>query len=177
MRPNTRHTPAGDDSCRHAVSRLMVAVLFTALLAASLPARSGDERRSAIDPDAGKRFSSVLDGLAFEGRIGQRGEKESFVDDVWVFEDGMFASTECRKCGFPKGEYWVRFAEDGIHFRTETVCPVTDAALVYEGVVKGDRIEATYTWTKERWYWDIEKKFWFEGELVGPANVAASEPD
>lgn len=114
-----------------------------------------------------------LDGRTFKGEIGEIGG-DSFSDDTWVFEDGLFASMECQKCGFPKGAYTVTREGDAIHFRTETTCPVTDAALVYTGTVQDGRIKGTYTWTKERWYWTIEKDFWFEGELVDAADVTAS---
>jgi len=136
-------------------------------------ARAGD--MNPLSDTAGDQSggSSVLDGMKFAGEIGAKG-KSAFSDDVWVFENGMFASKECEKCGFPKGAYWVRFEEEGIRFRTETKCPITDATLVYNGVVRGDRIEGTYTWTKERWYWTIEKEFWFEGELIDSPDVAAA---
>jgi hypothetical protein len=133
------------------------------------------EGQSSLPADPPGEHHSVLDGLVFEGKIGPKGGP-AFSDDVWVFENGMFASMECRQCGFPKGEYWVRFEDGGIRFRTDTICPETGAKLVYTGMVKDQRIEGTYTWTKERWYWDIEKEFWFEGKLSESGDLAGAEP-
>jgi len=40
--------------------------------------------------------------------------------------------------------------------------------------MEDDEIEGTIAWTSRRWYWTIEKEFWFKGKLVGSA-VAATE--
>jgi hypothetical protein len=32
-----------------------------------------------------------------------------------------------------------------------------------------------FTWTVARWYWTIEKQFWFEGTLVDRAVTAAND--
>lgn len=152
--------------CASAWVLVAFVVLFhTPLLAGNMQSESDAEPAGAAP--------KPLDGKIFKGEIGEIGG-DAFSDDTWVFEDGLFASMECQKCGFPKGAYKVTQEGDAIHFRTETTCPVTDAALVYTGVVKDGRIEGTYTWTKERWYWTIEKDFWFEGELVDSADVTAS---
>jgi hypothetical protein len=31
--------------------------------------------------------------------------------------------------------------------------------------MKGDSMEATFIWTKERWYWDVRREYWFKGDL------------
>jgi len=119
-----------------------------------------------------RQLLSVLDGQAFNGETGELDEP-AFGDDVWIFEEGMFSSKACGDCG--KGEYWLRPENSAIRFRAETDCPDSGAALVYTGLVKDDRIEGTFTWTKDRWYGDIEKKFWFEGERVENAELTAPE--
>ena len=87
----------------------------------------------------------------------------------------MFISKECeRKCGYTEGIYWVRPIDDGVEVLSETPCLESDATIVWRGVVKGDKIEGTFTWTSERWYWTIEKKFWFNGNLV-KTNTISSE--
>jgi hypothetical protein len=37
--------------------------------------------------------------------------------------------------------------------------------------VRDNRLTATLDWRKERWYWSIDRGFWFEGTLE--ASVAA----
>jgi hypothetical protein len=44
--------------------------------------------------------------------------------------------------------------------------------MVWTGTMKGDEIEGTIAWTSKRWYWTIEKEFWFRGKLVEPAVAA-----
>ena len=38
--------------------------------------------------------------------------------------------------------------------------------MLYEGRMQDNTLKANYTWTKKRWYWTIERGFWFEGTLV-----------
>ena len=37
--------------------------------------------------------------------------------------------------------------------------------LKINGVVKGDRIEAIYTWRKEGWFVETVREYWFKGSL------------
>jgi hypothetical protein len=38
--------------------------------------------------------------------------------------------------------------------------------IVWNGTVKGDKVDATYVWTKERWYWkDAYQEKWLKGTL------------
>ena len=114
---------------------------------------------------------SILDGKTYSGEIGLPGEPAS-TKDLLTFRDGMFVSQECeRRCGYTEGIYWVRSGEDGIEVMSETTCPESDATIVWRGIVKGDKIEGTFTWTSERWYWTIEKEFWFNGKLVETSAV------
>lgn len=156
---------------RH-VRRASACLLAAVALLSHAPLPAGN-MQSGSNAEPAETAPKALDGKTFKGEIGQIGG-DAFSDDTWVFDNGLFASMECQKCGFPKGTYTVTREGNAIHFRTETTCPVTDAALVYTGTVKDGRIEGTYTWTKERWYWTIEKDFWFEGELVDSADVTAS---
>lgn len=118
-------------------------------------------------------LSSVLDGKTFAGQLGPMG-KTAMANDVWKFREGTFLSEECQKtCGFSKSAYWVLFEQDAVRFVSEAHCPQKDATIVWKGVVKNGEIEGTFTWTKERWYWTIEKDFWFKGELVEPEMALA----
>ena len=117
---------------------------------------------------------SVLDGKTFAGELGRVG-KPGLTKDLFVFRDGMFVSEECeRRCGYPAGPYWVRFEGDGVQFKSEIPCLKSDATMVWTGTLKGDEIEGTIAWTSKRWYWTIEKEFWFKGKLV-ESNVAKTE--
>lgn len=117
---------------------------------------------------------SFLEGKTFAGELGLLGEP-AMTKDLLVFRDGMFISKECEKrCGYAAGPYWVRSVEEGVQVRAETPCLKSDASIVWNGTVKGDQIEGTFTWTSRRWYWTIEKEFWFNGKLV-ESDVTLSE--
>lgn len=153
---------------RHLSRAAPVALAALAMLALVLSppvARAGEMRTMAAPAELPDGASSVLDGRTFHGRIGHAGE-EAFAEDEWMFEDGSFMSEKCIECGYANSPYWVRFEQDGVRFLSESKCPVTDATIVWQGVVTGDRIEGTFTWTKERWYWTVEREFWFSGRLV-----------
>lgn len=123
------------------------------------------EKQPALSPIPSSQIFT-LDGKTFSGELGLLGEPASSTD-LLAFNDGMFISKECeRKCGYTEGIYWVRPIDDGIEVLSETPCLEADATIVWRGVVKGDKIEGTFTWTSKRWYWTIEKEFWFNGKLV-----------
>lgn len=164
------YSPGHDGTRRRAACFV---VLLTCLLAGmSLLAYAEDDPTDSSVPNDRAQRLSVLDGRAFKGVIGENNEP-AFSDDVWNFEKGIFTSAACREC--EKAEYWLRSENGGIRFHAETVCPDAGAALVYTGLVKDDRIEGAFTWTIDRWYGDIEKKFWFEGERIESAELAASQ--
>jgi hypothetical protein len=124
------------------------------------------EIQTALSTPNNSSQISVLDGKSFAGELGLLGEP-ALTTDLLVFSDGMFVSKNCEsKCGYTKGIYWVRAIEDGVEVLSETPCLRSDATIVWRGIVKGDKIEGTFTWTSERWYWTIEKEFWFNGKLV-----------
>ena len=109
---------------------------------------------------------SMLEGKAFEGEIGLFGEPARSTDLV-IFNDGMFGSENCQElCGYTFGEYWLRKQGDQIQVKAMTPCLIYDATILWQGVVSGDQIEGSFIWTNRRWYWTIEKEFWFKGKLV-----------
>lgn len=115
-----------------------------------------------------------LDGKTFRGELGPVG-KPADVEDIFVFEDGTFLSKECeRRCNYPASAYFVRRQDDGIAFVSETRCPTKDATIVWRGVVDGETVSGRLTWTVKRWYWTVEKEFWFSGTLEEPAKPIAS---
>ncbi len=127
-------------------------------------ARAGDMVPVAgISPDA-QRWS-ILDGQEFSGQFGAIG-KGAKGNDSWIFDNGTFLSKSCLECGFPETQYLVRFENEEVLFEAETQCPVSDATIAWQGTIKDGKIEGVYTWIKKRWYWTIEKEFWFKGTLT-----------
>jgi len=107
--------------------------------------------------------SGVLDGMTFTSELGPLG-KPANVKDFLVFENGMFVSRECeRQCGYPPAPYYVRRLGDKIEFISETHCSDKDSTIVWRGTVDDETLKGRFTWTAARWYWTIEKEFWFEG--------------
>ena len=106
----------------------------------------------------------ILDGKKFKGPTGEKGKKVHHVD-VLSFSDGKFTSSECFQYGFSGGPYTTTVEADSIHFHAETISP-THGKMVWKGVLKGDTLEVTYTWTKERWFWTTFREYWFKGSLV-----------
>ena len=142
----------------------LIALSIVCLAQVAPPARAGDMTpvsRTALD---GASWS-ILDGHVFEGEFGALG-KDAKGTDGWVFDKGMFLSKSCLECGFPESPYLVRFEEGKTHFETITQCPRSDASITWRGTIEGDRIEGVFTWVMKRWYWTIEKQFWFRGTLV-----------
>lgn len=118
--------------------------------------------------------SGILDGMTFSGAMGQIGEPGD-MDDTFVFANGTFVSTECdKRCGYPARPYFVRHIGDKIEFTSESRCLYKDAKIVWRGTVYNGTIKGVSTWTVNRWYWTIEKKFSFEGTLINPADSVTS---
>ena len=92
--------------------------------------------------------SGVLDGKKFVGLTGEKGKKVHH-EDVLSFNDGKFTSSSCFKYGFQSGLYTATIEGDSIHFQAETISP-THGKLLWQGTLKGDTLDVTYTWTKER---------------------------
>ena len=118
--------------------------------------------------------SGILDGMTFVGKLGPVGKPADAQDDL-IFTNGMFMSIECdRRCGYPAGPYFVRRVGDKIEFVSESNCTYKNAKISWRGTIENDTLKGGFTWTTKRWYWTIEKEFWFEGKLSGPISPAAS---
>lgn len=117
--------------------------------------------------------TAALDGMTFSSDLGPLG-KPADVKDTLIFANGTFLSTECYKqCGYPAAPYFVRRFGDKIEFVSESRCPNTDATLVWRGTVDNGSIKGRFHWKSSRWYWTIEKEFWFEGTRVKTAGPIA----
>lgn len=107
--------------------------------------------------------SRPLDGKVFVTQSGEKGKPASN-KDTFVFRDGRFLSEGCNPWGFGDAPYRATVDGDAIRFHAETHSP-THGNMVWTGIVRGDTIEATNVWTRERWYWTIKREYWYRGQL------------
>jgi hypothetical protein len=120
----------------------------------------------ALGPGAtsgGITASRLLDGKTFYVQTGEKGKKSDH-GDYLVFRDGMLLSTGCLAYGFRETAYTATTDGDGIRFRVEMVSPAY-GHWNWEGTVRGDVLDATARWTRDRWYWKIDRVYWFRGRL------------
>ena len=109
--------------------------------------------------------SNLLDGKSYVGKNGEVGKKlAEYEDEEIVFENGMFTSVSCEPYNFGSSPYNARIVGDKIHFDAVTESP-THGRISWIGIIDGDEAEVKFVWTKERWYWDIRKEYWFNGKL------------
>jgi hypothetical protein len=109
--------------------------------------------------------SNLLDGKTYAGFNGEKGKDlDPEENEEIVFENGRFISTSCNKYNFVGAPYTAIKVGDGIQFEAITVSP-THGKIVWKGVVHGEVAEVTFIWTKERWYWDTRREYWFKGSL------------
>jgi hypothetical protein len=111
----------------------------------------------------GKGASSLLDGKTFFVRTGEKG-KEADHDDYLIFRDGMCVSSGCVEQNFGTSAYSADADVGGIRFRAKTVSP-THGAMIWEGTVRGDAVDATARWVHKRWYWSIDRSYLYQGRL------------
>jgi hypothetical protein len=110
--------------------------------------------------------SELLDEMTFIGEVCPKGQPADVKDTV-VFKDGSFVSKKCAEmCKYPASPYFIRHVGNAIEFISETRCTDKDAKIVWRGTVDGEKIKGVFHWTSNRWYWTVEKEFWFEGTLV-----------
>jgi hypothetical protein len=106
---------------------------------------------------------NLLDGKTFVTQSGEKGKQASSKDTI-VFQDGRFLSEGCSPYGFKDAPYQATVDGAGIRFHAETHSP-THGTMVWDGIVKDNAIEATNIWTRERWYWNITREYWYKGQL------------
>lgn len=127
-------------------------------------------QESAIDDSGG---NGLLDGLSFTSELGLVGKAADVQDDL-VFANGKFVSKECeQRCSYPASPYYVRQVGEAIEFISHTKCPYKDASIVWRGKVENGAIEGVSTWTSSRWYWTIEKNFYFRGTLANKGTAVS----
>jgi hypothetical protein len=127
------------------------------------PASAGDQK-SQNELESNISVSHLLDGKQFVGPTGEKGKKVHH-EDVLKFNDGKFTSSECFQYGFTGGPYKATVDGDSIHFQAVTISP-THGKMAWQGTLKGDILDVTYSWTKERWFWTTHREYWFKGSLL-----------
>jgi hypothetical protein len=107
---------------------------------------------------------ALLEGKTFVGGTGPMNEPGDSEDEVG-FRNGRFLSISCSRWGFDPAAYQATIQMDGIHFKSLAKSP-KHGQILWQGIVSGGTITATYLWTKERWYWfDAREERWFRGKL------------
>ena len=88
-----------------------------------------------------------LDGKTYVGEIGEKGKKEGEYSEEMSFKNGAMVSSACSSLGFTSFPYQVTVKGEAIEFVAEASNP-TEGTLKWEGVVKGDTLNATSVWKK-----------------------------
>jgi hypothetical protein len=109
--------------------------------------------------------SNLLDGSSFVGKNGEVGQKlAEYEDEEIIFQKGLFTSVSCEPYNFSSSPYNTKVVDEKIHFNAVTES-ATHGTISWQGVIDGDQVEVSFVWTKERWYWDIRREYWFKGNL------------
>ena len=146
------------------LSRIAVSIAALFFLSiGSIPAGAARGVDNVPIPQDAARSSNLLDGMTFVAQSGEKGKKASNKDTI-VFRDGRFISEGCTPWGFGDAAYKAGIEGAGIRFHAQTVSP-THGTMLWDGLVRGDAIEATSIWTRDRWYWKMKKEYWYRGQL------------
>lgn len=146
------------------LSHTLSAVVAIAMI--SVTVMGADEIPGAVGTAASPSAVTALhslDGKTFVAQSGEKGKQASKMD-TFVFRDGRFLSETCTPYGFGDAPYQSTVDGATVRFHAETHSP-THGKMVWDGNVKDNAIEATSIWTRERWYWNIKKEYWFRGQM------------
>ena len=116
---------------------------------------------AALAADPPFRAPDLLDGLRFAGMTGEKGKGDHHPDTI-TFKDGVFRSLDCENWGFGPAPYTVEKRGDALYF-TSTLLSPKRGRLEWKGKIAGAKATATFRWKHERWYWNIDREYWFEG--------------
>lgn len=126
--------------------------LCTFLVIATIAGFAADAPTSKNDP---------LDGLQFKGQTGEQG-KGNNTEDTITFKDGQFRSLSCEDWGFGPTLYSVKKEGESYLFSATLLSP-DSGKLEWKGTITGDTAKATFRWLHKRWYWTIDRQYWFKG--------------
>jgi hypothetical protein len=136
---------------------MMVWRLFRCLFLVALGCAIGLSIAQTANPEG------LLDGQRFVGLNGEKGRQlDPGEHEEILFEKGVFHSVSCDAYGFSRSPYAARAVGDEVHFEAVT-SSLTHGQIEWTGVVRGDQAEVTFVWTKERWYWNTRREYWFQG--------------
>jgi hypothetical protein len=115
-------------------------------------------------PPEGGSVSNLLDGKTFFVSGGAKGKEADHYGDYLVFQDGLFVSSHCMGLvHFRASTYSATPEGDGIRFRSTTTSP-THGTMTWDGTIRGNVIDATTRWVQKRWYWTIDRAYWWKGQ-------------
>jgi hypothetical protein len=78
----------------------------------------------------------------------------------------MFVSSHCMGgFDFRATTYSAIPLGDEIRFRSATTSP-THGTMTWDGTIRGNVMEATMRWVQKRWYWSIDRVYWWKGRLL-----------
>jgi len=89
----------------------------------------------------------LLDGKSFQVKITEYGKGGQPTDDVLIFKDGTFFSTNCEQYGFGTAMYESVSKSGAILFEA-TSTSKTEGKNEWEGKVQGDSITGNFMWSK-----------------------------
>ena len=92
-------------------------------------------------------MKQILDGRKFAGVVLECGKTEGDADTV-IFKDGRFRSTACDQYEYGDGAYTASAADGAVSFAAQTESPKY-GKLVWQGVVRGKRLDASFTMVRE----------------------------
>lgn len=143
------------------ISMVCYFALGLAALGVPIPSACEEVKSETLDNVAA---ADILNGKKFIGSTGEKGKK-SHHEDTLSFSDGMFTSSAGLQYGFNSGPYTATVDDHGIKFRAETISRA-DGKMEWQGTLKGEILDVTYTWTKKRWLWTTFRQYWFKGRLT-----------
>lgn len=117
----------------------------------------------SVTADLPMHEADPLDGLQFQGETGEKGKGEHHKDTI-TFKNGQFRSIDCEEWGFEPAPYTYRKVGNTYQF-SATLPSEKRGMLAWEGVITGYKAEASFRWFHKRWYWTIDREYWFKGNL------------
>lgn len=116
-------------------------------------------------PPGGGSPSDLLDGKIFLVKSGELGSEASHHNDYLIFRDGLFVSTDCAELlDFRASTYSATRQGDAIRFQADSTSP-THGRMIWDGTMRDNVMDATARWIDKRWYWTIDRMYWFKGNL------------
>lgn len=105
--------------------------------------------------------ANELDGKSYSVTVNEKGKTDGATQDILIFDNGTFFSTDCEQYGFKAAPYNSESKGNQIKFNS-TIQSSNEGKNEWQGIVEGDNISGSFIWTKEAQK-PIEYKF--EGKL------------